>query len=87
MKTEELQFKVNMRNNSWIALGFGESMFNTDMMGWHALGENSYTADYWATRNGTPDWDDNNDLNTTHVVEPDGRVTFTTTRKLDTGDS
>ena len=87
MKTEELQFKVNMRNNSWIALGFGESMFNTDMMGWHALGENSYTADYWATRNGTPGWDSNNDLNTTHVVEPDGRVTFTTTRKLDTGDN
>ena len=87
MKTEELQFKVNMRDNSWLALGFGESMYNTDMIAWHTFGVNSYAADYWSWKNGTPDADSNNDLKSTHVVEPDGRVTFTTTRKLDTGDS
>ena len=38
MKTEELQFTVNLRNNSWLSIGFGTSMFNSDMIGWHALG-------------------------------------------------
>ena len=84
--SEELEFKVNSMNKAWLALGFGESMFDVDMIAWHADGSNSYAQDYWSTMNDTPGVDDDVDLKTTFVEEADGRITFTTRRKLDTGD-
>lgn len=41
--TEEIEFTVDAMNNSWIALGFGSDMTDTDMIAWHANGDDSYS--------------------------------------------
>jgi len=41
-KTEQVQFKLDTRNNGWLALGFGSSMFNSDMLAWHSADDKSY---------------------------------------------
>lgn len=46
--TEELQFRVEIPNNSYISLGFGTDMFNVDMITWHGLGEASKSVDYFS---------------------------------------
>ena len=35
LPTEEMQFKVEMPNNTYVSLGFGKGMRNVDMMAWH----------------------------------------------------
>ena len=37
-------------------------MNDTDMMAWHADGQNSYSEDYWSTRKAAPKVDDTNNL-------------------------
>ena len=41
--SEEIEFTVDAMNNSWIALGFGSDMTDTDMIAWHANGNESYS--------------------------------------------
>ena len=85
--SEEIEFTVDVMNNSWIALGFGSDMTNTDMIAWHANGNESYSEDYWSTRKAEPKVDDSSNLDTSFKVSVDSsRVTFVTRRKLDTGD-
>ena len=88
--TEELQFVVEMPTDSYLSLGFGKGMYKVDMMTWHGLGEDSKTVDYWSMSKDTPDADPEEfqNLDTTFELNEDGsRVTFTTKRKLDTGDA
>ena len=90
--TEELQFKVEMPNNTYVSLGFGKNMNSVDMIAWHGDEDVYKAVDYWSKKKETPEPDpeDLQDLVTTFEVSEDGdgeRVTFVTKRKLDTGDS
>jgi len=55
--TEELKFKVVIPNDTYVSLGFGKNMNKVDMIGWHALGEDSKAVDYWSVAKLTPDID------------------------------
>ena len=84
--SDEIQFEVDVLDNTYVSIGFGRDMYNVDMIAWHGLGANSYAADYWSTRNDTPKVDNRSDLSTT-FTQNSGRIKFVTRRKLDTGDT
>ena len=50
--TSELVMEVSMPVNQWFAIGFGEEMYGTDMIVWHAAtadsGVEPYAGDYFA---------------------------------------
>ena len=62
-------------------------MRSTDMIAWHARGTDSSVADYYAEKHEVPDYDAKQSVSSSFVVEDDGRITFTSKRKLDTNDS
>lgn len=35
-QSQELVFRADLPNNSWLSIGFGSSMTNTDMIAWFA---------------------------------------------------
>ena len=41
IKPEGVRFITEMPNTSWISLGFGDSMTETDMISWNALAEDT----------------------------------------------
>lgn len=55
--TEEIQFTLNTISTGWLALGFGTSMFDVDMITWHANGAESYAKDYYAIKHAEPEAD------------------------------
>ena len=85
---------VSMPDKMWFSIGFGTSMKNTDMIVWHADGDESRVIDYWSTQKFTPEIDEQQDFdfyfNTFEAdeeVEDDyNKVSFLTYRDLDTGD-
>ena len=56
--TEELEFKVDMPNSSYVSLGFGYDMRSVDMIAWHGQGDVALAEDYWSTDNNTPKVDE-----------------------------
>ena len=51
-----------MPDKMWFSIGFGTSMKNTDMIAWHADGQESRVVDYWSTKKWTPETDEQQDL-------------------------
>ena len=91
---DRIKMIVSMPDKMWFSIGFGTSMKNTDMIVWHADGDESRVVDYWSTQKFTPEIDEQQDLdfyfNTFEAdeeVEDDyNKVSFLTYRDLDTGD-
>ena len=73
--TEEVQFKVDMPDKTYISFGFGQSMINADMIIWHADGSSSYSQDYWSEKFNTPKVDEVTHLVSTKeaYTRPDGK--------------
>ena len=86
---------LSMPDNMWFAIGFGTNMRNTDMIGWHANGPDSYATDYYSTKKSAPEPDAKQDIEYYFNLfdadedDPDDypRVHFLTYRDLDTGDA
>jgi len=53
-QSQELVFRADLPNNSWLSIGFGSSMTNTDMIGWFASSKRGSVKDFWSTENSTP---------------------------------
>ncbi len=51
---ERLRIVSNIPDNMYYAIGFGNSMTDTDMIAWHAKAEESYVEDYWSTGRSKP---------------------------------
>lgn len=45
---------MEMPDDTWLSIGFGDSMINTDMISWNARGENSATIDFYSTKRDFP---------------------------------
>ena len=79
----------------WFSIGFGTNMYNTDMIVWHADGDESNVIDYYSTENWTPEADEQQDLDYYHIWypadedDPDSypKVNFLIYRDLDTNDA
>lgn len=69
--------------NSYLAIGFGESFVNTDVVFWGANGTFGIQEDMFATNLNQIYEDAQNAYNTTFEVLEDGSVYFTTLRDLD----
>ena len=86
---EKLVFVATVPDDSWLSIGFGSSMRNTDMIAWRVVGGKGFTEDYWSTSRSTPELDSVSDL--TDITEmtkfENGVMTFVTERALDTGDT
>ena len=86
-ESEEVQFEVDMENNTYLSIGFGYDMDGVDMIGWHGDGDTAKAVDYWSIGKRTPVTDAVNNLDSTYEISADKkRVKFVTKRKLDTGD-
>jgi len=46
--TQELVFTSVVPDNSWFAIGFGNSMKDTDMIAWFVTDAVGETRDYWS---------------------------------------
>jgi len=83
-----VHFTITVPNNNYFAIGFGPTMYSTDMILWQASGATSKVTDLWSTSHAKPLADKKNDLVSSFEVSSDGKsVTFTTSRKLNTNDS
>ena len=49
---------VSMPDQMWFSIGFGNDMWDTDMIGWHADGTNSRVLDYFSTAKISPELDE-----------------------------
>ena len=78
-----VQYDAYVQPNSWIAIGYGSSMTNTDMVYWGANGNSSLQEDLYSTTESRPAIDTINSYTTNYVVEVDNSVHFTSTRSLD----
>ena len=86
--TQELVFTTSIPNNSWLGIGFGTKMKNTDMMVWQAVKGFGVVRDLYSYGYGVPKMDEVQNLdNVTKFDKKKGMVNFVTRRKLDTGDS
>ena len=82
-----VHFTATVPDNNYFSIGFGPTMYNTDMILWQASGATSKVTDLWSTKHATPLTDNKNDLVSSFEVNADSKsVTFTTTRKLNTND-
>jgi hypothetical protein len=45
---QKVVFEANVPNDNWLSIGFGESMYSTDMVGYIASGDGK-TLDTWST--------------------------------------
>jgi hypothetical protein len=79
----QVQFNVVLDPNSYLAIGFGESFVNTDVVFWGANGTFGIQEDMFATNPNQIYEDAKNAYNTTFEVLEDGSVYFTTLRDLD----
>ena len=81
------QMTATVPDSNYFAIGFGENMYNTDMILWQAEQEKSRVTDLWAIHHMEPQRDLLQSLNSTfsHDINAE-TVTFTTTRKFDTED-
>ena len=71
---------ARIQKNSYFAIGFGQTMTNTDMWLWQAQGANSTVTDMWSVSNSVmPIIDAKNDVNTSFYINNDS-VTFITDR-------
>ena len=91
---DRLKMIVTIPDGSYFSIGFGDSMFNVDMIGWHAKGANSYAKDYFSTGKYKPPADAEQNLETEDPVliakvdEDDyDKVRFVTYRDLETTDT
>ena len=90
---ERLQLVTHIPDNMYYAIGFGDGMYDTDMIGWHGAGDNSYVQDYWSSSKSVPAIDDSNDLEWLAYPQKSSvdvsydYVTFVAWRALDTGDT
>ena len=92
---DRIKMIVSMPDKMWFSIGFGTSMKNTDMIAWHADGQESRVVDYWSTKKWTPETDEQQDLDfyfNTFEADPEDeedypKVHFLTYRDLDTGDT
>ena len=88
--SNELVFLADIPNNSWLSIGFGTSMSNTDMIAWFAKDGRGAIRDLWSTGYGQPGTDTSDNLISTSDPVYDSnsdRVSFVTRRALDTQDS
>lgn len=51
---EGVKMVMEMPDDTWLSIGFGDSMINTDMISWNARGENSATIDFYSTKRDFP---------------------------------
>jgi len=82
-------FRAVLPSNSWLSIGFGSKMKNTDMIAWFVDGQEGYTKDYWSTDNVAPIEDTISNLTDDRPHRYDAatkKMTFVTRRPLDTGD-
>jgi len=89
--TNLLNFEAEVPTDTWLGIGFGRTMVNTDMIALQAYADinKSSINDLWSTkRDASPARDKvDNLLNKTVVANPDrGTQTFKFSRLLDTGD-
>ena len=75
-------YDVCVQPNSWLAVGYGTSMTNTDMVWWSANGDASEQLDLYSTGHKKPATDAVNSYNTTFTVNDDGSVQFKSVRFL-----
>jgi len=84
----QFTFIATVPNNNYFSIGFGPTMTNTDMILWQANGASgSRVSDMWAVSESTPMNDTSQDLKSSHVVNANGSVTFTTLRNMTTPDT
>ena len=92
--TEGVKMVMFMPDTTWFAIGFGDSMINTDMISWNSRFDNSVAIDYFSDARDYPKIDLEQDLyyevETFEMDEEDEypmrKVRITTKRPLDTGD-
>jgi hypothetical protein len=82
---DTIRFQVVVPNGQYFSIGFGKTMTNCDMVIWEANGMNSKALDLWSTGRSVPMTDPSQDYTTTFDYNGT-HVTFTSTRKLNTGD-
>jgi len=54
---QELVFKTVLPNNSWLSIGFGSTMLDTDMIGWFVKDGVGSSNDLYSMGYGAPDTD------------------------------
>lgn len=92
---DRIKMLLKMPDQMWFAIGFGTSMYKTDMIVWHANGENSTVTDYFSNGKYKPSVDaEQNVQYFVNMVEADEddpedypKVHFLVYRDLDTGDT
>ena len=83
-------FRATVPDNSWLAIGFGNTMTNTDMISWQVTNGVGKTRDYWSNSHSTPQLDRISNLKDEVAPLFDATtktMTFVTRRPLDTGDT
>ena len=81
-----VRFSATVPNNHYFSIGFGSTMYSTDMVVWQANSQNSLVLDLWSTGHQTPITDKVQNyvstikFNSTHT-------SFISDRALQTGDS
>ena len=83
--TSTVQYIVVVPANNYFAIGYGLTMFNTDMIAWQANGTNSTAVELYSTGEVAPTIDAHQDYNTTFTFNST-HTTFISTRSLSTGD-
>jgi DOMON domain len=78
-------YDVMVMQNTYLAIGYGTSMTNTDMAFWGANGAQSVMNELYGTGHTKPSVDATNAYNTTLEVLPNGATHFVSTRTLDPG--
>lgn len=56
--SDRLKLSVTIPDEMWFGIGFGDSMVETDIIAWHAMGNDSYVEDYYSTSRSQPKVDD-----------------------------
>lgn len=85
----ELAFKAIVPNNSWLSIGFGTTMTDTDMIAWFVDEGQGTVQDLFSTKYAAPLEDEIQDLVQEKAPvfdDNEGFMTFYTRRLLDTGD-
>lgn len=54
---QEIVFKAVVPDNSWLSIGFGPTMTNTDMISWTVFNGSGITKDLYSASYGTPTTD------------------------------
>ena len=71
----------------WLGLGYGKNMENVDMVLFQGKGDSGEISDLWSMTETMPTKDSSNDYIHQKNQKNNGMYTFTTYRKLDTGDA